>query len=127
MPDPGADRGEHVIGYALAPTASAMPGAIEAAWRDYAEPRRVRLFDCADPAVLVVAAKPADDGDGVIVRVRECDGETRTVELHHAARVNRAIPVDACERPIAGDVEVDGVLLRFVLPAYALRAFRVLP
>ena len=51
--------------------------ALEAAWRDYAEPDRVRLFTCDDPAVLIVATKPADDGHGIIVRVRECDGETR--------------------------------------------------
>jgi hypothetical protein len=41
--------------------------------------------------------------------------------------MREASPVDACERPIAGEVRVDGELLSFVLPAYALRTYRVLP
>ncbi len=126
-PDPGADRGEHHIAYALAPTAGATIGALEAAWRDYAEPERVRLFTCDDPAVLVVATKPADDGHGVIVRVRECDGEGRRVDLRCGGRMRSASAVDACERACAGEQHVDGERLSFVLPAFALRSFRVLP
>jgi alpha-mannosidase len=126
-PDPRADRGEHHIAYALAPTAGATVGALEAAWRDYAEPERVRLFTCDDPAVLIVATKPADDGRGIIVRVRECDGEARRVELRCGGRMRSASAADACERPVAGESRVDGERLSFVLPAYALRTFRVLP
>ena len=48
--------------------------ALEHAWLTYAEEDRVRLFTCEDPSVLIVATYPADDGSGVIVRVRECDG-----------------------------------------------------
>jgi alpha-mannosidase len=126
-PDPAVDRGEQQLAYALAPTAGAGPGALEAAWRDYAEPPRVRLFACDDPAVSIVAAKPADDGNGVIVRVRECDGAGRRVELHCGGRMREASPVDECERPVAGDARVEGELLSFVLPALSLRSFRVLP
>jgi alpha-mannosidase len=126
-PDPRADHGEHHIAYALAPTAGATVGALEAAWRDYAEPERVRLFTCDDPAVLIVATKPADDGHGIIVRVRECDGETRRVDVRCGGRMREVTAVDACERPVAGEVRVDGELLSFVLPAHALRTFRVLP
>jgi len=126
-PDPQADRGEHHIAYALTPTGGATVGALEAAWRDYAEPDRVRLFTCDDPAVLIVATKPADDGHGIIVRVRECDGETRRVDLRCGGRMRSASAVDACERPVAGEAHVEGELLSFVLPAYALRTFRVLP
>lgn len=126
-PDPRADRGEHRIDYALVPTAGATVGALEAAWRDYAEPDRVRLFTCDDPGVLVVATKPADDGDGIVVRVRECDGETRRVELRCGGRMREASAVDACERPVAGEAQVEGERLLFVLPAFALRSFRVRP
>jgi hypothetical protein len=38
-----------------------------------------------------------------------------------------ASAVDACERPVAGEARVDGELLSFVLPAFALRTFRVHP
>ncbi len=125
-PDPTADRGEHHIAYALVPTAGAAISALETAWIEYTEIERVRLFTCNDPAVLVVATKPADDGDGVIVRVRECDGEARTVALRCGGRARRAEAVDACERTIAGDAIFDGEALRFVLPAFALRSFRVM-
>ena len=125
-PDPGADRGDHTIRYAIAPTAGATIGDLEAAWRDYAEPERVRLFTCDDPAVLVVATKPADDGNGVIVRVRECNGETRRGDLICGGRMRSAESVDACERAIAGDSIVEGERLSFMLPAFGLRSFRVL-
>jgi alpha-mannosidase len=129
-PDPSADRGEHRIAYALAPTAGATVGALEAAWSGYAERDRVRLFTCDDPAVLVVATKPADDGEGVIVRVRECDGERREVRMRCGGRARSAQPVDACERPIAergaGAVAIDGEALVFVIPAFGLRTIRVL-
>jgi hypothetical protein len=36
-------------------------------------------------------------------------------------------PVDACERPIAGQATIENEALCFVLPPYALRSFRVLP
>jgi alpha-mannosidase len=126
-PERNADHGEHHIAYALAPTSGATVGALEAVWRDYAEPERVRLFTCDDPSVLIVATKPADDGHGIIVRVRECDGETRRVDLRCGGRMRVVTAVDACERPVAGELKVDGELLSFVLPAYALRTFRVLP
>jgi alpha-mannosidase len=126
-PERNADHGEHHIAYALAPTSGATVGALEAVWRDYAEPERVRLFTCDDPSVLIVATKPADDGHGIIVRVRECDGETRRVDLRCGGRMRVVTAVDACERPVAGELKVDGELLSFVLPAYALRTFRILP
>jgi alpha-mannosidase len=126
-PDPTADRGEHRIAYALAPTAGASIGALEAAWSEYAEPARVRLFDCDDPGVLIVAAKPADDGDGMIVRVRECDGRGGPVHIRCAGRMRSAHAVDGCERPVAGEVRVEGEMLAAVLPPFALRSFRVLP
>jgi alpha-mannosidase len=125
-PDPSADRGEHTIAYAIAPTGGATVGDLEAAWRDYAEPDRVRLFTSDDPAVLVVATKPADDGDGVIVRVRECDGATRR-DLICGGRMRAAESVDACERGIAGEVRVEGERLSFMLPAFSLRSFRIRP
>ena len=68
------------------------------------------MFTCDDPAVLVVATKPADDGNGIIVRVRECDGEARRVDLRCGGRMRSASAADACERPLAGEVAVDGEL-----------------
>jgi hypothetical protein len=85
------------------------------------------LYACDDPAVSIVATKPADDGNGVIVRVRECDGAGRRVDLHCGGRMREASPVDECERPVAGDVRVEGERMSIELPASSLRSFRVLP
>jgi hypothetical protein len=41
--------------------------------------------------------------------------------------MREASPVDVSEQPVTGDARVDGELLGFVLPAYAIRSFRVLP
>lgn len=124
-PDPTADRHEHRIAYAYAPTAGAPVSALETAWLAYACEPRVRLFTCDDPGVLVVATKPADDGHGVIVRVRECDGRASTVALRCGGRMRSVEAVDACERQTAGDVTIDAENLVFALMPFALRSFRV--
>lgn len=124
-PDPLADRGEQRLSYAFVPTAGATISALEHAWNTYTSDERVRLFSCDDPAVLIVATMPADDGGGVVVRVRECDGERRTVRLRCGGRMREAIPVDAIERPVDGDVAIDGEELVFALGAFALRSFLV--
>ena len=124
-PDPKADRGEHRIAYALAPTAGAPPSAVEATWKAYADIERVRLFTCEDPSVLIVATKPADDGNGVILRVRECDGGARSVAVRSGGRMRSVQSVDACERTVAGSVRIEGEDLLFDLPAYALRTIRI--
>jgi alpha-mannosidase len=124
-PDPSADRGDHRIAYAFAPTAGARVSALEAAWSDYVAEPRVRLFTCETSGVIVVATKPADDGHGVIVRVRECDGGAPDVALRCGGRMRAVACVDACERPVAGDVRIDAEELRFALAPFALRSFRV--
>ena len=124
-PDAGADRGEHRIEYALAPTAGALPSALEAAWHGYVSAPRVRLFESDCDNVIVVATKPADDGRGAIVRVRECDGLRVDVGLRCGGRVRAVESVDACERPTDGVVSLAGEDLRFELRPFALRSFRV--
>ncbi len=124
-PAPHTDRGEQHLAYALVPTDGVTISGLEQAWLDYAHVPRVRLFSCDDPAVLIVAAKPAEDGDGVIVRVRECDGEVRAVELRSGGRARAVYAVDAVERSVAGDVRLVDESLHFMLPAFGLRSFRV--
>jgi alpha-mannosidase len=124
-PDPGADRGEQRLAYAFVPTAGASVSALEQAWQSYAARERVRLFTCDDPAVLIVATYPSDDASGVIVRVRECDGEARRVALRCGGRMRTATPVDAAERPVPGDGAIEEEALVFDLGPLALRSFLV--
>jgi alpha-mannosidase len=124
-PDERGDIGEHLLQYAFAPFSGASIGALERAWLQFAHEPRVRLFACEDEAVLVVACKPAEDRNGVVVRVRECNGEARSVRLRCGARMTQAAAVDALERPLQLPVTIDGESLVFELSPYQLRAFRV--
>ncbi|MGH7715910.1 MAG: glycoside hydrolase family 38 C-terminal domain-containing protein, partial [Vulcanimicrobiaceae bacterium] len=125
-PDPGADRGEHRLSWALAPLGPGTGiGSLEQVWRAYAYPQRVRLFTCDDPAVLVVACKPADDDDGIVVRVRECDGARRKMRLNVGARARSVESCDARECALEREVALDDGAIVAGLEPYELRTFRV--
>ncbi len=124
-PDARADKGEHRFSYAFAPLVDAGNGDLERMWEAFAHERRVRLFTCEDRSVLVAACKPAHDGDGVIVRVRECDGRTIRAGVRCGARMTEAAAVDALERPVEAPCEIEGEYLQFTLEPFELRSFRV--
>jgi alpha-mannosidase len=124
-PDEHADLGTHRFSYAYAPVRGAGLGSVERAWTRFAHEPRVRLFTCDDPALLVVACKPAEDGEGVIVRVRECDGRARELRVRCAARMRRAIPVDGLERATEDEVRIEREEFVTTIQAYGLRGFRV--
>jgi alpha-mannosidase len=98
---------------------------LEQAWRRFAHEPSVRLFTCDNDAVLVAACKPAHDGDGVIVRVRECDGVAADVALRCAARMTDAEFVDALERPLHEAASIAEENIRLHLNPYELRTLRV--
>ena len=124
-PDPHADRGEQILSYAFAPVSSGSVGAVERLWERFACEPRVRLFTSDQERVLVVACKPAEDGDGVIARVRECDGRSGEVNLRSGGRMREAACVDAFERPAAGTVAIREESLTFEIGAFAIRSFRI--
>lgn len=125
-PDPQADLGEQQLSWALLPLgASATVGWIERAWRAFACEPSVRLFVPEDDAVLVAACKPAEDGDGVVLRVRECDGAARTARVRCAGRMREVRAIDALERPVEGDARIEGETLAAAIGAFGLRSFRV--
>jgi alpha-mannosidase len=124
-PDPSADLGEHRLSWAFAPVAGAPIGAIERAWESFACESRVRLFDTDHESIQIAACKIAEDGDGVIVRLRECDGADRAARIRCGARMRDVHAVDALERPIDGSIPIEGESFVAAMPAYGLRAFRV--
>ena len=78
-PDPQADRGHHRFTYAILPHARGwQAGLIEEAWLLNVAPRIVagtgdgRAFVATDrPGAIVETVKPAEDGDGVVIRLYE--------------------------------------------------------
>jgi alpha-mannosidase len=126
-PDPSADEGAHAFSFVLLPFAGVTfgMGELEHAWDRFARRAEVPMFSCDDPAILVTATKLADDGDGIIVRARECDGRARDAVLRCGARAFGATCVDALERPTTGEVAlVDGALIARFEP-FGVRTFRV--
>ena len=124
-PDPGADRGTHAISLAYLPFAQLGMGELEAAWERFAGVVGVPMFTSDDPALLVVATKLADAGNGIVVRVRECDGSPREAVIRCGARARSVVCVDALERPLARDAAlVDGAVRARFLP-FELRSFVV--
>ena len=124
-PDPDADLGLQTLEYAYLPFAACSIGELERIWERFAGSGGVALFSSLDPAVHVAATKPAEDGDGAIVRVRECDGAAREVRLRCAARARDVSCVDALERPVRGEVALNDGIVEATVGPYALRSFRV--
>jgi alpha-mannosidase len=143
-PDPLADRGPHRFTYALYPHAGppTSGGVIAEAHAlnaplgvraiepgNEAErtlPARYSLLEPDDPGVVVAALKPADDGDGRIVRLYEAFGGRRHVRLR-APGTTRAERVDLLEEPLDGapvavaDEEMELELRPFELVTLRLR------
>jgi hypothetical protein len=94
--------------------------------RDYAPrgPRTGRLVAVDDPHVEVTA-KPAEDGDGVVLRLRDHGGASRTVEL----RFEAAAPASASlTSPVEEDrdaLDVDRRTVRIPLGRRAVTSVRV--
>ncbi|MDE2571695.1 MAG: alpha-mannosidase [bacterium] len=124
-PDPEADAGEHVVEYALVPHGGASLGELERAWQRFAQPRRPPLIHCHAANTIVVAVKPADDGEGVVVRVRECDGVGGEVPLEFSIRPLAVERVDGEERPVPGGaLHLDDCTIRLPMRAFGLAAVR---
>lgn len=124
-PDPDADRGEHAFALAYAPFVSLGMGDLERMWERFARAPAVAMFVSNVPNVLVVATKLADDGNGVIVRARECDGIPLEARLACGARALDVACVDALERPWGGDAALVDAAIVARFAAYELRSFRV--
>jgi alpha-mannosidase len=94
--------------------------------RDYVPrgSRTGRLVAVDDPGVEMTA-KPAEDGDGVVVRLHDVDGAERAVELHFEA----ATPASACRvSPVEEDgepLELAGRAVRVPLGGRGVTSLRV--
>lgn len=125
-PDSGADEGEHRLSWAYRPVGSAATiGVLERDWLRFATEPGVRLFETGDDAVTIAACKPAEDGDGVVLRVRECDGAGRALRIRCGGRMRAVQAVDALERPVEGEASIDGDTIVAEVGAFGLRSFRV--
>src|SRR5262249_2310835 len=80
------------------------------------------LLALATPALVLSAVKPAEDGDGIVVRVLNPTDSARTAELRPGFRVSAAQAVRLDEELATDAILVDGDRVRFAVPAHALRS-----
>jgi alpha-mannosidase len=80
-------------------------------------------FLALEPRELLLSAlKPADDGDGVVLRVLNPTDHTHEAAATLALPVTRASAVRLDETPSDDTVELRGGVLRFAVPPHALRS-----
>ena len=81
-------------------------------------------IDVKSTGVVVTALKPSESGDGIILRVQECEGADTDVEIDLAPELTDGITTatltDLLERPIAGHVTWQPRTLRFRAGAYSV-------
>jgi alpha-mannosidase len=141
-PDPLADEGEHRFSYALLPHGPdwTIEETVEAA-AAFNMPVRARLLRdgsgrlpasrglvANDSAHAVVdTVKPAEDGNGLIVRVYDCANRRGPVTLRFAHAVESALPVTILEEPDgeAGPIRITDSTVAFDLLPFQVRTLRV--
>jgi len=132
------DFGRHEITYAIAPhdgdwrATPWMAKRLNQPLRAFLVPshdgrlgKSFSLIGCNNKQVEISALKKAEDGNEVIVRLRELDGTTANdVHISAANGIVSAREVDGQERPLGGAKVVKGELVTSV-PAFSLRAFAI--
>jgi alpha-mannosidase len=77
------------------------------------------------PSLLLSAVKPAEDGNGIVVRVLNPGGVNVRASLRFGFDVRRVDPVRLDEEPAAHDVVVESGQVTFDVPPHALRSVRL--
>jgi alpha-mannosidase len=114
FPDPTADQGRHRIAVALRAGAG-VADAVAEGYRLNLPLRRVRgdrpiapLFTVDNPAVVIEAVKPAEDGSGdVVVRLYEAHGTRAVARIEAGFAHTSVIETDLLERPLPEPVCLD--------------------
>ncbi len=145
-PDPDADRGQHAFTYALLPHGGdwragetvrralelnvpvVCVGGVNGAGE---LPASRAFFEVHGPAVLDTV-KPAEDGDGWILRFYEPHGGRGTVVVRGPDRFRRVmacnhVEENGDEESTEGDVALQGVSFSFPIEPYQIKSFRVWP
>jgi hypothetical protein len=90
------------------------------------EPGR-ELLRLTPPALALSACKPADDGDGLVVRVLNATGAPEEATLTVGFELEDATAVRLDEMPSAEPLARDGSVVRFAVPPHSLRSVRLRP
>ena len=139
-PDPLADRGQHSFTYGLMPVSGdPFAAGIVAQGADANSPLIVSgrasaagvlpstfsFLTIDNPHVVLEAFKPAHDGDGVILRVREARGGAAKATVDFGVAVRSAQRTDHTERPVDQIVPLTNSSLSIELSSFEVATFRL--
>lgn len=140
FPDPEADRGTHEFTYSLLPHIgdAATADTARRAWElnvpvicvSGATPARgfpveQSFFAVSGPAILDTI-KPAEDGQGWILRVYEPYGSRSQVRVRGPVQLGQVFSCDHLERAGEG-LAADGASFGFVIRPFEVKTFRIIP
>ncbi|MBY6163670.1 hypothetical protein KUV73_22510 [Mameliella alba] len=132
-PDPGADQGHHRFTYALLPHAE-DPALVRAEARRLNDPvipaaglgNRAPLVRCSAPNVMLDTLKPAEDGDGFVLRLYEAERRRGAVRIQFERPMDRVMRCDLLENTTAVlDLDDNGVTLP--LGPFEIATLRCIP
>ena len=143
-PDPLADQGMHEFVYSLLPHSGSLqeagviraaaelntpPIVTEAKPAKGGLPASNRIIECESGAVVVDTIKPAEDGDGIIVRLYESHGSHVRTTLKFAGPPVSARVVNLLEEPLDGEagLEQTGDGIRLTLRPFQILTLRLRP
>ncbi len=138
-PDPEADQGEHRFAYSLLPHAGGWdettvaaayalndPIIVSAGPRERGEATAAPLVVLDRPNIVVETIKQAEDGNGIIVRMYECQRRRGPVTLTTGFRLQRAWRTNLLEENQA-PLDVAGHQVRFFVKPYQIVTLRLVP
>ncbi len=139
-PDPDADMGRQHFHYALYPHAGTWKSALTVrhGW-DYDYPLQAVVttphpgalpaehsFASVSPDnVVLTAVKKAEDANGLIFRVYECEGKAATAQFHVPPGATSATVTNLMEQPQGAPLQVDGGLVKVPIHPYEILTVRV--
>lgn len=134
-PNPVTDQEQHVFTYALLPHQEGWQagGTVRQAYflnqpalavAGGAADTGVSLASVDAPNVVLETVKRAEDGDGVILRLYECENARTPVTLTWNGAIASA-EADNCIEEKTGEVEVAGNQVRFTIKPYEVKTIRI--
>ena len=134
-PNPVTDQEQHVFTYALLPHQEGWQagGTVPQAYflnqpalavAGGSADTGVSLASVDAPNVVLETVKRAEDGDGVILRLYECENARTPVTLTWNGAIASA-EADNCIEEKTGDVEVSGNQIRFTIKPYEVKTIRI--
>ncbi|MEL6463561.1 MAG: glycoside hydrolase family 38 C-terminal domain-containing protein [Pseudomonadota bacterium] len=133
-PDPNADQGHHIFTYSLLPHDASDRAMLD--HEAYALNTPTRLVSAGGPSspsvfvrstpsnAIIETVKPAQDGNGTILRLFEAHGRATTATLAFEHDIDRATRVGFDEQMVA-DMPASGNTVSFALKPYEIVTLRV--